>query len=289
MKGSRLWRLARPVTLTASLAPVLVGVAAGALRARVNLGLALDMLVVALLLQIGANMANEYFDHRRGVDHAQSVGIAGVIVSGEMSGDAVFRYTALTFLLAFLLGCVLGYFRGFAIIMLGLTSILLAVLYSAGPRPISATAFGEVAVFLLMGPLEVVVSEVAAIGYATRAGLLGSIAVGLLVAAILTANNLRDRESDAARGRRTLAILLGERRGRAFLLWTCVCGVLTPTLWVVLGLLPWTALLTLGALPLAFSVRRVGPLPRLLPAVSRLHLVNGLLLALGLAFGPLVR
>lgn len=286
---SPLFRLMRPVTLTATLSPVLVGIAAGALASRVNVWLALDMLVVGLLLQIGTNMANEYFDHRRGVDHAGSIGIAGVIVSGETPASAVLRYTVGTFVLALLLGLVLAYFRGFSILMLGLLSMLLAVLYSAGPRPIAATLFGEVAVFILMGPLEVVVSEVAAIGFATSAGLVASVSVGLLVAGILTANNLRDRESDARRGRRTLAIVLGEERGRAFLFWLSVIGVLTTAVWVILGLMPWTAILAVMSLPLALFARREEHLARLLPASARLHFVNGMLVTLGLFLGLLVR
>lgn len=278
-----LWRLARPVTLTATLAPVLVGIAAGALRSRVDWPLALDMLAVALLLQIGTNMANEYFDHRRGVDHAGSLGIAGTIVSGETRPETVLRYALGTFALAFSLGSVLAWFRGFILLMLGLISILLAILYSAGPKPISSTPLGEVAVFLLMGPLEVIVSEVAAIGFGTVPALAAAVSVGLLVAAILTANNLRDRESDAGRGRRTLAILLGEARGRRFLVALCVVGILANLASVVLGFLPSTTLLTLLTLPLALGIRRIHSLPRLLPAVSRLHLANGVLLALGLA------
>lgn len=286
---SPLFRLMRPVTLTATLSPVLVGIAAGALRSHVNIWLALDMLVVGLLLQIGTNMANEYFDHRRGVDHAGSVGIAGVIVSGETPASTVLRYTVASFVLALVLGLVLAYFRGFSILMLGLLIILLAVLYSAGPKPIASTVWGELAVFILMGPLEVLVSEVAAIGYSTLQGLVASVSVGLLVAGILTANNLRDRESDAERGRRTLAILLGERRGRAFLFWLSVLGVLSTAAFVALGLLPWTAILAVMSLPLALSARREEHLPRLLPASARLHFLNGMLLALGLFLGLVVR
>lgn len=282
MKGSALFRLMRPLTLVATVVPVLVGIAAAALRAEVNWWCALDMLVVAFLLQIGTNMANEYFDHRRGIDHAESVGIAGVIVLGEVPPRTVLRYTVATFALALVLGLILAYLRGFVLLMLGLVSMLLAVLYSAGPRPIAATPLGEVAVFLLMGPLEVLVSEVAAIGFSTPTGLFAALPVGLLVAAILTANNVRDHESDRERGRHTLAIILGERRGRAFLFALSLAGVLLSPLLVLLGSLPWTALLSLLSLPLAFTVRRIGPLPGLLPAVARLHLANGLLLALGL-------
>ncbi|EQD37250.1 1,4-dihydroxy-2-naphthoate octaprenyltransferase, partial [mine drainage metagenome] len=130
-----LWRLSRPHTLSAAIVPVLVGTAAGALSRNVGFPLALDMLAISLLLQIATNMANEYFDFRRGIDHEGLTGIAGVIVKGELKPKAVLYAALATFALAFLLGCVLGYFRGVVLVGLGLLSILLALLYSAGPRP----------------------------------------------------------------------------------------------------------------------------------------------------------
>ncbi|MDA8346910.1 MAG: 1,4-dihydroxy-2-naphthoate octaprenyltransferase [Thermaerobacter sp.] len=284
-----LWRLSRPHTLSAAIVPVLVGVAAGALGGKPSFLLALDMLVISLLLQIATNMANEYFDFRRGVDHAGLTGIAGVIVKGELQAKTVLHYALGTFLLAFFLGCVLGYIRGLILIGLGLLSILVALLYSAGPKPIAATPYGELTVFLLMGVLETLVSEVAAVGRMSAAGLAASFSVGFLVAAILTANNLRDRESDQERGRRTLAIVLGEVRGLRFLRAEALLALLWPAMAALLGLLPWAAALTLLLLPLAAGIGRGVPLRRLLPQTSRLHLLNGVFLAAGLALWLAVR
>jgi 1,4-dihydroxy-2-naphthoate octaprenyltransferase len=278
-----LWRLARPHTLSAAIVPVLVGTAAGALGGGVSFPLAVDMLAISLLLQIATNMANEYFDFRRGVDHVGLTGIAGVIVQGELQPKTVLRTALLTFLLAFLLGCVLGYFRGLILIGLGLLSILIAILYSAGPKPIAGTPFGELTVFLLMGVLETLVSEVAATGFLSLAGLAASFSVGFLVAAILTANNLRDRESDQERGRRTLAIVLGADAGLKFLRFEANMALVWPAVSAVLGLLPWTAALTLLLLPLSVRIGRGGPLRRLLPETSRLHLLNGAVLTVGIA------
>ena len=288
MTLGQLWRLTRPHTLSAAVVPVLVGSAAGALSGRVDFLLALDMLVISLLLQIATNMANEYFDFRRGVDHQGLTGIAGVIVQGETSPRAVLAAAVTTFALAFLLGCLLALARGPLLVLLGLLSILMAVLYSAGPRPIAATPFGELTVFLLMGVLETLVSEVAAVGHLSAAAVAASLSVGFLVAAILTANNLRDRESDQERGRRTLAILLGADRGLRFLRWEAGAAVVWPAI-AALGLLPWPAALTLLLLPLAWRVGRAGSLRRLLPEVSRLHLVNGLVLSLTLAISATLR
>ncbi len=287
MTFGQLWRLTRPHTLSAAVVPVLVGTAAGALAGRVDFLLAFDMLVISLLLQIATNMANEYFDFRRGVDHQGLTGIAGVIVQGETSPSAVLAAAVATFALAFVLGCLLALARGPLLVLLGLLSILVAVLYSAGPRPIAATPFGELTVFLLMGVLETLVSEVAAVGGLTVAAFAASLSVGFLVAAILTANNLRDRESDQERGRRTLAILLGAGRGLAFLRAEALAAVVWPAV-AALGLLPWPAALTVVLVPLAARIGREGPLRRLLPEASRLHLLNGVLLSLVLgAFAAL--
>ena len=283
MTMRQLLRLTRPHTLSAAVVPVIVGTAAGALAGRPDFLLATDMLAISLLLQIATNMANEYFDFRRGVDHAGLTGIAGVIVQGETSPKAVLAAAAATFALAFVLGCVLAFARGPLLVLLGLLSIAIAVLYSAGPRPIAATPFGELTVFMLMGVLETLVSEVAAVGHLTAAAVAVAPSVGFLVAAILTANNLRDRESDQERGRRTLAIVLGAERGLAFLRAEAVLAVVWPAL-AALWVLPWPAALTALLTPLALRAGRRGPLRRLLPEVSRLHLLNGLVLsaALGL-------
>ena len=279
MTLGQLWRLTRPHTLSAAVVPVLVGAAAGALSGRVDFLLAFDMLVISLLLQIATNMANEYFDFRRGVDHQGLTGIAGVIVQGETSPKAVLAAAVATFALAFVLGCLLALARGPLLVLLGLLSILVAVFYSAGPRPIAATPFCELTVFLLMGVLETLVSEVAAIGQVSAAAIAASLSVGFLVAAILTANNLRDRESDQERGRHTLAILLGAERGLSFLRAEAVAAVVWPAI-AAIGLLPWPAALTVALVPVAATIGRTGPLRRLLPEVSRLHLLNGVLLSL---------
>jgi 1,4-dihydroxy-2-naphthoate octaprenyltransferase len=280
---SDLVRLTRPATLAASVVPVAVGTAAGALARPVSPLWTAVMLVVALLLQIATNMANEYFDYRRGLDDESSVGIAGVIVSGRLPAAAVARLAALTYALAFVLGVVLAIHRGLLLILLGLASIGAGVVYSAGPRPISSTPLGEAFVFLLMGPLEVAVSEVAAAGVVTAPALVASVTVGALVAAILLANNLRDLEGDRRHGRRTLPVVVGRTGGRAILRGLVAVAYAWPTLAALAGLLPVGVLLTLVGLPAARRALRALDGPNPVPAVARAHLVAGLFLAIGLA------
>jgi 1,4-dihydroxy-2-naphthoate octaprenyltransferase len=280
------WRLARPPTLAATFAPVVVGTAAAALAGPVNPTWTLVMLVVGLLLQIATNMTNEYTDYARGIDDPESVGIAGVIVSGRYSPATIRRWAYGTYVAAFGLGLVLVAVRGWVLLALGVAGILAGFLYNAGPRPLSATPWGEALVFVVMGPVEVLASELAAGGRATLAGAAASVAVGFLVAAILTANNLRDFEQDQARGRKTLVIRLGPRSGFRLLRLLVLAGILWAPLAAALGWLPPTAAVTLLAAPWAWrrleGLKAPGALRRGVLVVGRVHLVTAFLLGAGL-------
>jgi 1,4-dihydroxy-2-naphthoate octaprenyltransferase len=285
---AELWELGRPPTLVASLVPVLVGAAAAGVRF-VQWGPCVVMLAVAVLLQMATNMTNEYADYRRGVDAADSKGIAGYLVRGHVPPAVVLRWALTTYAVAFVLGLALVWLRGPLLLVLGLASIGAGFLYNAGPRPVSATPWGEALVFVVMGPLEVLVSEVAAAGRWTPVALWASVSVGFLVAAILMANNLRDLEGDRTRGRRTLAIRLGAERARRTLWGLTAAGLVWPPVAAALGLLPPWSALTLLALPVAWTtvadLARPEGLRRAVPLAGRLHLLGGLLLAVGLWLG----
>ncbi|MCL8207373.1 MAG: 1,4-dihydroxy-2-naphthoate octaprenyltransferase [Actinomycetia bacterium] len=286
------WRLARPPTLAATLAPVAVGTAAAALAGPVSPAWTLVMLVVGLLLQIATNMTNEYADYARGVDDRESVGIAGVIVSGRHAPATVRAWAYGTYAAAFVLGLALVAARGLVLLLLGLGAILAGFLYNAGPRPLSATPLGEALVFVVMGPVEVLASEIAAGGRVTAAGAVASVAVGFLVAAILTANNLRDLDQDRARGRRTLVIRLGRTAGFRFLVALVAAGMGWAPLAAALGWLPLPAAAPLLAVPWAWRalerLREPGALRRGVLVVGRIHLVTAFLLGAGLAAAAVV-
>lgn len=287
MTGGQLFRLLRPPTLAATLAPVAVGTAAALAAGPVRPALVLDMLAVGMLLQVATNVANEYGDYRYGVDHGGSVGIAGVIVSGEVPPRTVARLGLALYLLAFVLGLPLAWARGLWLLLPGVLGIAMGVFYTAGPLPISRTPFGEVAAALFMGPLEIVCAEVAAGGRLTSAAWVASPTVALLVGAILLANNLRDRESDGLRGRRTLPVLLGPVRGYQLLCATVALAIVWPLLGAALQILPLSVLLVLLAVPLALRglsrLREERLLRRAVPIVAGLHLSVSLLLAAALA------
>src|ERR1700691_5841704 len=162
MKIGQLIRLARVPTLAATAVPVMVGGALGFAEGSFSPLAWLDIFLVALLLQMGTNALNEYGDYRGAVDTAPSPGIAGVIVSGEVSAREVFRVAVALYALALGLGLVLVIFRGALMLILGVVAALAGIFYSTGPRPVSSTPFGETLVAVVMGPVEVVSASLAA-------------------------------------------------------------------------------------------------------------------------------
>jgi 1,4-dihydroxy-2-naphthoate octaprenyltransferase len=193
-----------------------------------------------------------------------------------------------TFLVALALGLGLAWARGPLLLALGLASIAVAVAYNLGPLPLSQTPWGEAVVFCVMGPLETAVSEVAAVGYVTWAGLAASLPVGALVAGILLANNVRDLEPDRARGRTTLPMVLGAQASLVLFTGLAATALAFPAAAYLAGWLPASSMLAALAAPEAATVvqalARGTGLSRAVPLAARLELTVGLLLALGLAW-----
>jgi 1,4-dihydroxy-2-naphthoate octaprenyltransferase len=287
-------RLTRLFSLTAAAVPVLLGTALAAGRFRFLPLPFLAMLLASLLIQAATNMFNEYYDAVRGLDASDSVGISGSIVSGRLEARAVLRSALWTYAAAALLSLYLVFEGGALVLGLGLLAALAGYLYSGGPRPIAYTPFGELTVFLSMGPLIVTLSYAVQTHQLSALPLLASLPIGFLVAAILLANSIRDLEGDALGGRRTLAILVGRRRAiRLYrsLLWASYAVV--AALVLARQISPW-ALLSLASAALALRLYRevAGSsgriaLNRVVRGTSGLHLALGLLLTLGVLLGQL--
>src|SRR5688500_6195720 len=286
-------RLARPFSLTASAVPVLFGTALALADGAFAWGPFLAMLLASLLIQAATNMFNEFYDERRGLDTATAVGIAGTIVRGRMHARAVLMGALFCYTVALFLGIYLVVVGGWEILVLGCLSALGGYLYSAGPRPIAYTALSEVAVFLFMGILIVVIAyAVQDPGRFPPYVPLAALPIGGPVAAILLANNLRDMRSDRRGGRRTLPIVLGREVGilvyRALLLEAYVAvGAL-----LAFGVVPPECALVFpsvfAALRLWRDIARYSTPRRLDPVVKRtagLHLVFGLLYTVGVLIG----
>jgi 1,4-dihydroxy-2-naphthoate octaprenyltransferase len=277
---------ARPKTLGAAVAPVLVGTAAGSSAAGQLLVVRAALaLVVALALQVGANYANDYSDGVRGVD-ADRVGPLRLTASGLVSPAAVRNAALGAFAVAAVVGLALSLLVQPWLLLVGAAAIAAAALYTGGPRPYGSLGLGEAMVLVFFGFVATAGSAYVQVGRVPASAWWGSVIVGLLSAAVLVTNNVRDRAGDAEVGKRTLAVRLGERGGRLLYL-ACLLGAFGAV--VGLGTLhPW-ALLGLAALPLAVRPTRLvlggASGPALIPALVatvRLELVVAVLVALGL-------
>jgi 1,4-dihydroxy-2-naphthoate octaprenyltransferase len=292
------WAGARPRTLGAGLVPVLVGTAAAG---EVIWWRFVAALLVAAGLQVGVNLANDYFDGTRGVDTRDRVGPPRLTQSGAASPRAV--------LLAALASIAVAGFSGLAlalatqpvlILIVGGLAILAALLYSGGPRPYAGLGLGEVMVFLFFGLLATCGTTFVMVEAVPASSWWCGVTMGLLAVAILEANNIRDIETDAAAGKRTLAVRIGDRHARA-LYGTLVigafgaiaAGVLAHLLNDSVGLTQW-GLVGLAAWPLAIrplEAVRIVRGPALIPVLvdtAKLHAATGLLLAAGLVLSHTV-
>ena len=284
--------LARPFTLTAAAVPVLFGTTLALADGAFDWGPFLAMLLASLLIQAATNMFNEFYDEKRGLDTADSVGIAGSIVGGRMHARAVLLGALVCYVGAAVLGLYLVFVGGWTILALGLLSALGGYVYSAGPHPLAYTAASEIAVFLFMGVLIVVIAyAVQDVDLSPRV-FLAALPIGGPVAAILLANNIRDMESDRRGGRRTVPIVLGRRGGifvyRALLLEAYVSVAAL----ILLELVPASAalvVLSAALLPRLWRGIAAARVPELLdPVVKKtaaLHASFGLLYCAGVLLG----
>jgi 1,4-dihydroxy-2-naphthoate octaprenyltransferase len=291
----RWFPLFRPFTLTAAAVPVLVGGALAGWDGTFHVDRFVALLLCAALIQAATNMLNEYFDYRRGLDTTESVGIAGSIVHGQLSAEAVLRGALLTLTAALVFGLYLVAVVSPWLLLVGAVSVLGAYVYSGGPKAVSSTPFGEAQVFVLMGLLLVGLGYYVHHETVTGQVLVAALPVSCLVAAILLGNNIRDMAGDAARGRRTLPIVSGRAAGVAILTALLFGAELLLVVAVLTGAAPWPALLGLLSLPLAPRIVarfRETALPSALhPAVkgiARLHLVQGTLYALGVTLATVL-
>jgi 1,4-dihydroxy-2-naphthoate octaprenyltransferase len=286
----RIWLIAlRPFSLTASVVPVLTGTAVVADEA-FRPGLFALALIGAMALQGGTNLVNDYYDHLTGVDHAGSLGPSGVIQRGLLPARSVLVGGLAAFALGAALGLAITALVGWPVLVLGVASVVAGHQYTAPPLRLAYRALGEATTFVFMGIVIVMGAAYVQTEAFTWEALLASLPVGLLTAAILHANNLRDIEDDRAHGKRTLASLTG-RPVADYELLALVLGAFAIAIALpAAGALPRTALIALAALPAGLRLaaalsrsRETGALNRVLMGTVGLHLLFGLLWSLGLA------
>ena len=207
------WLAIRPKTLPAATAPVLVGAAHAYRTGFFGVGPALAALVGALLIQIVSNLANDYFDFKKGADTDERLGPPRVTQLGLISEKGVLTGLALCVGLALGVGSYLVLIGGWPIVLVGLVSLLCAVAYTGGPFPLGYNGLGELFVFVFFGPVAVAGTVyVQSLRWEPSAFLAG-VPIGLLCANILVVNNVRDWETDRKAGKRTLAARFGRDFG----------------------------------------------------------------------------
>jgi 1,4-dihydroxy-2-naphthoate polyprenyltransferase len=270
---------ARPKTLPAAIAPVLVGTSfAGYNASFFHTFLALT---VALSLQIGVNYANDYSDGIKGTD-IDRVGPMRLVGSGAATADSVKKAAFISFFVAAIAGLILASRTSWLLIILGAICIIAAWTYTGGPKPYGYQAMGEVSVFIFFGVVATVGTYYVQTESVSREVILASFAMGALACAILVLNNLRDLPSDEVAGKKTLAVVMGDKSTRDLYKWLMFFALVIS---VALALFSFYYLFALVSLPLVSkSVRAVsagargGELISLLAKTGRIQIIYSIAL-----------
>lgn len=250
------WLAIRPRTLPAAASGVAMGCALAWYDGSFQLLPALACLLIALLLQIGSNVANDVFDFERGADTAERLGPVRVTQAGFLTPTQVKRGMVVIFGLAAMLGLYLAALRGWTVIWLGAAAILSAVAYTGGPYPLGYHGLGDVFVFLFFGLAAVAGTYFVQVGSVSVIAWWMSVPIGLIVTAILVVNNLRDIDSDRKAGKHTLAVRLGERGAKIeYVLCMTIAYLIVPAL-VLMNLIPIGGMLAWLSLPVAVRTLR---------------------------------
>lgn len=288
----RVWLLAsRPRTLTASIAPVLVGSAVAQNQGGFRAGAALAALLAAVLIQVGTNLHNDVADYERGADRGERLGPLRVTQAGLLTPSEVRRGALVAFAAAGLVGLYLAWLAGWPVLLLGAASIAAGLAYTAGPSPLAYNGLGDLFVMLFFGFVAVGGTVYVQMGSVPALAWWAALAVGSTITALLVVNNVRDVESDRAAGRRTLPVLLGRRAGVVEYGLLMAAAHLVALALPLLGLSGAEALLALLTAPWAAHLTwrldrlRGRALNGVLAGTALLVLAHAGLLSLGLLLG----
>lgn len=295
MRTQSSWRTwmeaARLRTLPAAIIPVMVGTALATAHGAAHYGSAAICLLFALLVQIGTNYANDYYDYIQGADPVGRVGPRRAVAAGLVPPLVMRRAMWLVFATAFLVGLLLIRQGGWVLLPIGVVSILCGIAYTGGPFPLGYNGLGDLFVFIFFGLVAVATTFYVQAGFVSRDVTSCAAAVGLLAANILVANNYRDVETDAVAGKKTLVV----RFGRRFAVWqyalSAIVALLAPPALFLYGyrwpvllpllLTPWALLLTFRLASSREPAEQIG----LLGATVKFLAAFGVLLSLGVVGG----
>ncbi|MCC6802686.1 MAG: 1,4-dihydroxy-2-naphthoate octaprenyltransferase [Anaerolineae bacterium] len=282
------YKAARPRTLTATYAPLGLAAVIAIQDGVFDLVRFVLSLIAALLLQIAANLINEYFDFRRGADEHKTAGQGMIIKNAVLTPRDVLIGAVVTVAVAVIIGLFLLTQTGWLLFWIGLGGVLVVITYTAGPFPLAYNGLGEIAVFIFMGPLMVLGAYFVMARNFSWTPVVAGLPIGFMVAAILHANNVRDLDADRAVNKGTLAVKLGRRGARIeYVILVGGAYVMIGAL-ILLGVMPVTTLLVLVTAPEACRligiIRASEDVPLLHQAMgrtARLHGQFGLWLVVG--------
>ena len=282
------WLAIRPKTLPAAASGVVMGSALAWMDHSFHIVPALAALCVALLLQIGSNVANDVYDFERGADTSERHGPLRVTQAGLLTPAKMKRGMWIIFGLSALFGLYLAFLHGWLVIVLGLAAIVSAITYTGGPFPLGYYGLGDLFVFIFFGLMCVAGTYYVQTGSVSAAAWWMSVPIGLIITDILVVNNLRDLDNDRSAGKRTLAVLVGERWTRIqYISLMIVAFILLPVL-IWHGTLPVFTLLAWLSLPLAWKstqlvlTQRGRPLNAALAGTGQTALAFSLLFFIGI-------
>lgn len=283
------WMLAtRPRTLPAAVSPVMVGTAMAVADGKFEFMPAFAALLGALLLQIGVNLANDYFDFKKGIDTSERLGPVRVTQSGLIPLDRVRLAMIIIFIGALAVGLYLTAIAGWPVLAVGMACILASLAYSGGPFPLASHGLGDLFVFIFFGLVAVCGTYYVQALQVTTQVLWLSVPVGFLITAIIVVNNLRDIPTDRKSGKNTLAVILGEDGAKLEYLLLVIGAYIMPAAFFFSGGFSVWVLLPLISIPMSIPniiavYKDKGPsLNKVLAKTAALSLVFSLLLAAGL-------
>ena len=284
------WVLAaRPATLWAGIAPVVVATSIAIDDGAFRFDVVIAALVVALAIQVGVNFANDRADAQRGADTEQRIGPTRAVASGLISPRAMAGGVAAAFGVSVIAGLYLAFVAGPVVLLLGAASLVAALGYTGGPYPYGYRGLGEVFVFIFFGLVATVGTRFVFDESAPASAWVAGVVMGMLASAILIANNVRDIDTDRVSGKRTLAVILGRAATRRLFVLTVAGSFVVVIIASATGTLPVGSLLMLLAIPLAVppTIAVLGHVdgPALISALkgtARLQIVAAVLLGVGL-------
>ena len=277
----KLWiQAARPWTLGVAISPILMGTVIAHTESGIQWLAALAALFGGIFIQVGTNLANDFFDFKKGADTESRVGPQRVTQSGLIAPETVRNGFIASFGIAFILGIYLVYLGGWPIVTIGLLALFLGVIYTGGPFPLAYYGLAELPAFLFFGPIACATTTYLQTGTWSTAALIAGSSAGFFSVALLSINNLRDYKEDRKVGKRTLIALFGRRFGVIEYGFSILTATLLPlVLWFVspqhsmVGITAISSLMALHALRIAVNYKASAELYAVLKMTSKLQII----------------